>query len=193
MEALYGASGVSPSDASSSTKRSEPSATTPEPENSTFVSQKDLIIQQRSLASPSPVSCEDICQLQSYHKEVTELAGTNYKTYVSVVLNAQNKNKLIILNRTSAGPNLVNRSILQATWKPRVKRRDFLVFGSANNQPITSQGVILLRLSIGNLRIRTWYGVVEIPGGDLLLGTPFTARYVQDMCPAEQKLVPWHS
>lgn len=73
-------------------------------------------------------------------------ASINYKMYVSVRKNPQEMNMVKCNIDTSAGPNLVKTSFQLLTWASRAKSQDFLKLRGANEQTISSKGVILLNI-----------------------------------------------
>lgn len=108
--------------------------------------------------------------------------------YDSMGLHAQSMSKFQCLIETGAGRNLINKSFINPTWAPCVKRRDSLNLRSANKKPISLEEVIQVNLQIDNLRKIVWIGVVDDFVVDLLMGTSFFDRYVQDIFPRSVSL-----
>lgn len=139
------------------------------------------------------MSFAEICRLQSPRTEVALFTRKNYKKNVSVGLHVQSINTVKFNIYTGASPILIDESFVHPPWALRVKHRDFPNLRSANQQPIKSEGVILLHLQIGDLRIRVWFGVDGDFVDESQLGISFFHRFFQGIIPAEWKLVPWHS
>lgn len=70
------------------------------------------------------------------------------------------------------------KSFTHPLWARQTKHRDLLNLWSANNQPISSKGVILLHFQEADLRIHMLLGVAEDLTVNLLLGTSLLYRYV---------------
>lgn len=68
---------------------------------------------------------------------------------------------------------VASKSFLYATLTSRTKRRNILMLKSANKQPIGSEGVALLCLQIGNIRIHVRCRGVENRAVDSLLESLF--------------------
>lgn len=64
---------------------------------------------------------------------------------------------------------------------------------TATKEPILLDGTILLFVNIGELRMRVWFGIVEILAVDILLGTSFIERYIRGLFPSDTEVLPWHS
>lgn len=110
--------------------------------------------------------------------------STNYKICVSVGLNVQSINKIEYLIDMGTDPNMINKSVVNQTWAPRVKSWKFLKHRSANKQPTRSEEVLMSILQTGQLPIRVCFGVDEDLPGNLVLGLEFIAQYVQGIFPA---------
>lgn len=93
----------------------------------------------------------------------------------------------------SARPILVNTFLVHLTLRTPLLASRFLKHWSANKRPTRSESFIPFHFQIVDLSIRVWFGVVTSVAVDLLLGTSFIHRYVQEKFPSERKLVPWHS
>lgn len=94
---------------------------------------------------------------------------------------------------TGAGPNLVDSQLLPLSWSSKVKPVADPGLTAAGKQTITVEGVILLHVQLGDLRVRVWFGVVKNLAVSVLLGTSFIDRFVTGIFPPERKVVPQNS
>lgn len=103
--------------------------------------------------------------------------------------------QVAVLIDTGAGPSLVSKAFLHSTCisLSRTERINFLKLGSANKQPLSSKGAVLLHLQMDVLRIRLWFELADNLAEDLLLGTSFVDKYIREVFLAERKLFLWYS
>lgn len=85
-------------------------------------------------------------------------------------LHAQSMDLVKCLIEKGAVLNLINKSYVNLPWVSCIKRRQILKLRGVNKQQTVPEGVNLLHLQNGDLRICMSFGVV----GDLLLGTSCT-------------------
>lgn len=64
---------------------------------------------------------------------------------------------------------------------------------TANGKVVSVEGIMHLYVRMGDLRVRSWFGVVENLVIDVLLGTSFMYRCIRRIFPSEQKIVSLHS
>lgn len=113
--------------------------------------------------------------------------------YVNIGLLAENGNRVERLIGTESGTKLINKFFVHPTLASHVKQRDFWMLRSANKQLSRSEGIVLLHLQIGDLRILVWFGVFKRLDINLLPDTLFIDLYVQNILPMERMLVQGHS
>lgn len=136
------------------------------------------IVKNRSSNTSLQIPLDEICFLRPGIHEGAQFASTNYRIYVPVGVQSHELAQFKCLIDTSAGMNLVSKTFLHLAWTPRIKYQNFLMLKSANNQPVSSEVVILLHLQINDLHIRVWFGVVDNSVFDSLLGTSFISIYM---------------
>lgn len=64
---------------------------------------------------------------------------------------------------------------------------------AATKLAINVEGTILLHVRLGDLIVRTWFGVVANLAVPLRLGTSYIDRFVKGIFPQYRKVVPFHS
>lgn len=66
-------------------------------------------------------------------------------------------------------------------------------FHIETQKPLHTYGTKLLHVRLGILCVETWFGSVQILHVNMLLGTPFIARFIRKSFPAEGNVIPRHS
>ena len=63
-------------------------------------------------------------------------------------------------------------------------------FKTAKKHKLYLQGVIRLKVILGDLRFNVWFGVRRTVAKRVILGTPFYYRFARGCFPNEKKIVP---
>lgn len=72
-------------------------------------------------------------------------------------------------------------------------KRDILpTLRTATKEPLPLDGLILVHLSIGNIKTRVWSRIVALLAVEMLLDTEFIYRFIGGIFPLEQKVEPAH-
>jgi transposase InsO family protein len=91
---------------------------------------------------------------------------------------------------TGAGPNLVRADLLPNDWERyRIADEAKLNIVGAGGKRLRQQGVVLLHVEIGGLRIRTRFVVITDLAAQCILGCQFIDRHVTSILPGEKKVI----
>lgn len=94
----------------------------------------------------------------------------------------------------SLGLNLITKDfLLQACWKESFKSSKTPQMRSAKSIVATVEVIVPLFVRMGDLRVRTWFGVAKILTLDGMLGTSCTDRCILGIFPTEREILPWNS
>lgn len=72
---------------------------------------------------------------------------------------------------TGAGPDLIRRSSLPSIWTNNIRAIKDPGMTGATKSNVIVDGVILIYVRLGDLRVKAWFGVVTLLTVPLLLGT----------------------
>ena len=61
---------------------------------------------------------------------------------------------------------------------------------TANKHTLDLQGVIRLKVILGDLRVNVWFGVSRTVTKRVILGTPFYYQFIRECFPNEKKASP---
>lgn len=64
---------------------------------------------------------------------------------------------------------------------------------NASQELVPIEGIVPLSAPTGDLRVRSWFGVVESLAVNVLLGMSFIDRCIRGIFPSVPKIVRWHS
>lgn len=74
-----------------------------------------------------------------------------------------------------------------------IKRKNVLQLQIATKLPQPLDGLILLRIRLGKLSIRTWFGIAPHLTVEILFGISFTDCFIRGIFLVERKVFPWRS
>lgn len=92
-----------------------------------------------------------------------------------------------------AGFKIIRLLMIPTNWAHRNKRDGLQTHRTAIKQALPFHGLIILRLRIGDLDTRVWFGIAPQIAVGILLGTAFIDPLILGVFRLEQKVVPWHS
>lgn len=92
-----------------------------------------------------------------------------------------------------AGLHLIDSSYITPAWEKLISPVRDPGLTAADRQEISILEVILLHVRIRDLRIKSWFGIVENLSVSVLLERNFLDRFIKDIFPSERKVVPYHS
>lgn len=115
---------------------------------------------------------------QGFHEVESLLLRPNHRLRIPVS-NMSNALLTVECNlHTEAGPNSVNKHFLSRSWKESIKRIKVPLLRTANHNIVNVGDIVLLFAYIGDLRVCTWFGIVENLAVDFLLETSFINRCI---------------
>jgi len=117
----------------------------------------------------------------------------NYKIGISVGVQASITHPVTCVLDTGAGPNLINKDFLPPSWTDKIRPAQDPGLIAATRQAVSIEGVILLHVRVGELRVRVWFGVVSKLAVPALLGTSFIDSFIRAILPLDRKILPLHS
>ena len=90
---------------------------------------------------------------------------------------------------TGCGPNLIGKDVLPQKWHDRIQQCEAPSLTGASGTTLDLLGVIPLYVTIGQLRVRIWFGVLSKLPPRILLGTSFIDRFVTQILPQQRRIV----
>lgn len=116
-----------------------------------------------------------------------------YKLQLNYDANSASMRLATNLLDTGAASRLVNRTLFPSQWTSRIKHVKMPHLRTATQEPLYMEGTILLHVSLNDLRVRLWSGIVLILAVDMLLGTSFIYRFAHRIFLANRRVALWHS
>lgn len=128
-----------------------------------------------------------ICTTWSFFRKVTctvkNLVGVTWNALLTVVS---------LLNM-DASPYLIKKHFLPIAWKESVNLVQPLQLWTNNCEILNIEGIVLLFITIGDLRVRALLVIFEILVVDILLRTSSTDQYIRSIFWTERKVMFWRS
>jgi len=90
---------------------------------------------------------------------------------------------------TGCGPNLIGKDVLPQKWHSLIQPCSSPSLTGASGTTLDLLGVIPLYVTIGQLRVRIWFGVLPSLPPRILLGTSFIDRFVTQLLPQKRRIV----
>lgn len=119
--------------------------------------------------------------------------NATYRIQTSVSISSKSMLTVARLVLTGISPNLVNKNFLPLVWRKSVKTIRSPPLHTLNCEVVSVDGIVPLFVHLGDLRVCTWFGVVDNLAVNLLLGTSFIDPCIGEIFPTERKVVPRHS
>lgn len=91
--------------------------------------------------------------------------------------------------RTEGG----NIGQLLPQWRERIHLKSFSGLKSATGHALVVEVTVILHISIGNLRVWAWFGVVRELAVTIMLETSYINLFVRGIFSQELRIVPFHS
>ena len=110
--------------------------------------------------TPEPKPYAEILTMTST-EPVVLFKKRNYKVRLTVGINSTVAHPVTSVLDTGAGPNLINKDFLPTQWHSNIRPMKDPGLVGATKQAVVMQGVILLHVCLGELRVRVWFGIVE--------------------------------
>ena len=92
-----------------------------------------------------------------------------------------------VLLDTGATINLISERFVPKVWRSSMQPYRGRGVKTANKLSLDVQGVIRLKVIIGDLRVNVWFGVSKTVAKRVILGTPFYYRFIRGCFPNEKK------
>lgn len=116
-----------------------------------------------------------------------------YGVKLSIVVTLNALQTVASLLDTGTGPNLINKELLPPVWKESVKPIQSPQLRTVNRKVDSTEGIVPLFISIGDLLVRAWFRIVGNPTVDVLLEKSFINRCIRSIFPIKRNVDPWHS
>lgn len=85
--------------------------------------------------------------------------------------------------------NSMHKDFLLQAWKNSIKLIKSPQFRPANHKVVNIERIAPYFIPMSDLRVRPWFGIVEIVAFDLLFGTAFINRCIRGIFPKESKMI----
>lgn len=80
---------------------------------------------------------------------------------------------------TGAVVYLIHPSLMQPTWRTRVKLDSVPRLRTATRKPLEPEGLIIFHLRFGEIQTRVWFGIALHLGVGILLDTKFIDHFIR--------------
>lgn len=117
----------------------------------------------------------------------------NYKLSMSIGTAAMGMHPVNCFFDTAAGRSLIWEKFLTHGWLKMIRPARAPDLKSSRSESVHFLGIITIHFRMGDCRLCVIFGVVENLGVPVLLGTFFIDWFVNEIFPAEQKIVLYNS
>jgi RNase H-like domain found in reverse transcriptase/Reverse transcriptase (RNA-dependent DNA polymerase)/Integrase zinc binding domain/Integrase core domain/Chromo (CHRromatin Organisation MOdifier) domain/Retroviral aspartyl protease len=116
------------------------------------------------------------------------MKSRNYKFITSVGLSTRAMFPITTVLDTGAGPSLIREDVLPKDWEAmRLRGVPVPRIVNASGRAVTSKGVVVLHVQVGDLRTRVRFYVTSGLAVPCILGCNFIDRHVRAILPGERK------
>lgn len=109
-----------------------------------------------------------------------------YRVWISTNVTSNDLLTVQILLDRDRSPNLIDEHFLWAVCNKPAQSTQSPQLQAANHKAVNREGILPLFTRIGDLCVCAWFGIVENPTVDILLGTSFIELCIHGMFPTEK-------